>query len=263
MRGGDILRFIDWNISYAGDITRKMEYLQNYLEDDTCVMLQEVKPHAYEYIKTVLADKFNFFYSLDYRKPSRFDSDARKLGVLVLTTKDLGVLNAGTIERSPFPDRTVYVTLKKCGLIIKVLALHSLTGCGYYRSKSVQYDSFAEFIDEYRPDIIGIDANEPQFDHYDMQKMKFFDNGPGAKHFFDEMVNIGLTDAYVRANAIDNYEEGKPLTQSHNIRRKGAVRYDFLFAKDTYSVNSLVYNYKDAVAAGSDHAIIVGDISVG
>lgn len=48
----------------------------------------------------------------------------------------------------------------------------------------------------------------------------------------------------------------------HNIRRKGAVRYDFLFVQDTYSVESLIYNYDEAIAAGSDYAIIVADILV-
>lgn len=257
-----MLRIIDWNISYAGDTEGKVKYLQEYISLDTCVMLQEVKPHAFEYIKTALGEQFKMLYSLDYRKPSKFDSDARKLGVLVLVSKDIEVIDAGTIERSPFPDRTMYATIRKDNEEIRLLALHSLTGCGYYRSKSVQYDSFAEFIDAYRPDIIGIDANEPQVDHYDMRQMQFFDNGPGAKHFFDEMADIGLTDAYVRYNGTDGYEEGQPLTKSHNIRRKGAVRYDFLFVRDTYGVERLTYNYDEAVAAGSDHAIIVSDITV-
>lgn len=256
------MRIIDWNISYAGNIEHKINYLQTLLSEDTCVMLQEVKPYAYEYIKSSLGDKYEMFYSLDYRRPSKFDSDARKLGVLVLLSKGFEIMEAGVIERSPFPDRTVYVTLQKDKRIIKLLALHSLTGCGYYRSKSVQYDSFAEFIDTYHPDIIGIDANEPQIDHYDMRQMQFFDNGPGAKHFFDEMVDIGLTDAYVRFNGTEGYEYGQPLTKSHNIRRKGAVRYDFLFVRDTYRVNALTYNYDEAIAAGSDHAIIVGEVAV-
>lgn len=256
------MRIIDWNISYAGDTERKIEYLKEHLTEATCVILQEVKPHAYEYIKATLADQYEMFYSLEYRKPSKFDSDARRLGVLVLVSKGIEIVEAGVIERSPFPDRTVYVTIKKGGAAVKLLALHSLTGCGYYRSKSVQYDSFAEFIDEYHPDIIGIDANEPQVDHYDMQQMQFFDNGPGAKHFFEEMVSIGLTDAYVRYNGTDGYVEGQPLTKSHNIRRKGAVRYDFLFVRDTYGVEAITYNYDEAVAAGSDHAIIVCNIEI-
>lgn len=256
------MRIIDWNISYAGNTEIKINYLQTHIGENTCIMLQEVKPHAYEYIKAILSDRYDLFYSLEYRKPGKFDSDARKLGVLVLVSKGIEIVEAGVIERSPLPDRTVYVTLKKGEETVKLLALHSLTGCGYYRSKSVQYDSFAEFIDAYRPDIIGIDANEPQVDHYDMRQMQFFDNGPGAKHFFDEMANIGLTDAYVRYNGTEGYEEGQPLTKSHNIRRKGAVRYDFLFVRDTYKVEAISYNYDEAVEAGSDHAIIVSEIAI-
>ena len=257
------LRYINWNISYAGDTEKKIDYLNQFILDETCVILQEVKPHAYEYIKNALSDKFDLFYSLNYRKPSKFDSDARKLGVLIMVSKDIDIIASGVIERSPFPDRTVYVTLRKNGNEIKILGLHSLTGCGYYRTKSIQYDSFAEFIDEYHPDVIGIDANEPQIDHYDISKMEFFDNGPGAKHFFEKIVDIGLVDSYAHFVGAEGYIEGQPLTKSHNIRRKGAVRYDFLFVRDSYKVNNMCYNYDNAIKAGSDHAMIVGDLYTG
>ena len=46
------MRFIEWNISYAGDTKRKIDYLKTLITEDTCIMLQEVKPHAYEYIKS-------------------------------------------------------------------------------------------------------------------------------------------------------------------------------------------------------------------
>ncbi len=254
------LRIIDWNISYAGDIERKISYLKTFVTDNSCIMLQEVTPYAYEHIKNMLGKFYQMIYSLEYRKPSKFDSDARKLGVLILVSKELKIIEAGVIERSPFPDRTVYVTVKKDDKIIKLLSLHSLTGCGYYRAKSVQYDSFAEFIDTFHPDIIGIDANEPQIDHYDIRQMQFFDNGPGAKHFFDEIADIGLSDAFVCFNGTEGHEKGKPLIKSYSICRRGAVRYDFLFVKDTYIVNSLEYKYDEAITAGSDHAIIIGEI---
>ena len=180
-----------------------------------------------------------------------------------MVSKDIDIIASGVIERSPFPDRTVYVTLRKNGNEIKILGLHSLTGCGYYRTKSIQYDSFAEFIDEYHPDVIGIDANEPQIDNYDISKMEFFDNGPGAKHFFNKIVDIGLVDSYAHFVGAEGYIEGQPLTKSHNIRRKGAVRYDFLFVRDSYKVNNICYNYDNAIKAGSDHAMIVGDLYTG
>jgi len=254
------MRFINWNISYAGDTESKFKYLQTVITKDTCVMLQEVKPHAYEYIKEQLQSEYLLFYSLNYRKPSKFDSDARKLGVLIIIHKSFQVEDSGVIERSPFPDRTMYIDFVHDNKNIKVLALHSLTGCGYYRTKSVQYDSFTEFIDNFQPDIIGIDANEPQIDHYDIKQMQFFDNGPGAKHFFDKIDEIGLVDSFVKHNNITVYENGVPLAKSHNIRRKGAVRYDFIFIKNRFEINLMNYYYEDAIKAGSDHALLVCDL---
>ncbi len=251
------MRFINWNISYAGDTESKFKYLQTVITKDTCVMLQEVKPYAYEYIKELLQNDYHLFYSLNYRKPSKFDSDARKLGVLIIIHKSFQVEDSGVIERSPFPDRTMYIKFNCENKSIKVLVLHSLTGCGYYRTKSVQYDSFAEFIDDFQPDIIGIDANEPQIDHYDIKQMEFFDNGPGAKHFFDKIVEIDLVDSFVKHNNIVTCEPGVPLTKSHNIRRKGAVRYDFIFVKNRYEVDAMNYYYDDAINAGSDHALLI------
>lgn len=254
------MRFVNWNISYAGDTESKFNYLQTVIAKDTCVMLQEVKPHAYEYIREQLQNDYNLFYSLNYRKPSKFDSDARKLGVLIIIHKSLQIEDSGVIERSPLPDRTMYVKFIYGDKSIKVLALHSLTGCGYYRTKSVQYDSFTEFIDDFQPDIIGIDANEPQIDHYDIKQMEFFDNGPGAKHFFDKIVEIDLVDSFVKHNNITKCELGVPLTKSHNISRKGAVRYDFVFVKNSYEIDVMNYCYEDAIKAGSDHALLVCDL---
>ena len=106
------MRIVDWNISYAGDIKNKMCYLETLLTDNSIVILQEVKPHAYEYIVQLFQDRYNMIYSLDYRKPGKFDSDARKLGVLVLVSKGVTIIDSGVVERSLFPDRTVYATLR-------------------------------------------------------------------------------------------------------------------------------------------------------
>lgn len=45
------MRFTNRNISYTGDTENKFNYLKTVITEDTCVMLQDVKPHAYEYIK--------------------------------------------------------------------------------------------------------------------------------------------------------------------------------------------------------------------
>ena len=255
------IQVVNWNISYMGNYESKLNFLFSLLHDNYCVLLQEVKPHVCEYIKSKYQDS-TILYSLDYRAPSKFDSDARKLGVMIILSKDILVKESGIIERNVFPDRTLYATVNIGGKELKILALHSITGCSYYRAKSVQYDSFAEFIDTYSPGIIGIDANEPKIDSYDIDKMVFFDNGKGAQTFFHEVKSKGLCDTFVKHKNITDCEEGKPITVSHNVKRKGAVRYDFLFSNNNFEITSCEYLYDEAVKAGSDHAAIVAEFTI-
>ena len=259
---GVLMRIIDWNISYSGDTTPKIEYLLSLLSDEVCVMLQEVKPHIYEYIRNAIGQNYHLLYSLNYRKPSNYDSGARKLGVLIIVSGEAIIKNAGVIERSLFPDRTMYASVDLNGTQYKLLALHSITGCDYKKAKSVQFDTFSEFVDKYQPDVIGIDANEPRFDHYDISQMRFYDNGPGAKTFFETIEKNGLLDSYVAANHITECTEGLPLITSHHIRRKGNVRYDFLFVKNHIKIERMEYQFDQAISAGSDHALLLCDTVV-
>ena len=255
------IQVVNWNISYMGNHESKLEFLFSLLQNNYCVLLQEVKPHVYEYIKSKFQDN-TILYSLNYRTPSTFDSDARKLGVMIILSKNMSVKESGVIERNIFPDRTLYATVSIGGKALKILSLHSITGCSYYRAKSVQYDSFTEFIDTYSPDVIGIDANEPQIDSYDIEKMKFFDNGKGAQIFFHEVKSKGLCDTFVKHKNITYCEEGKPITISHYVKRKGAVRYDYLFSNNNLKIESCEYFYNEAIKAGSDHAAIVAEFVI-
>lgn len=256
------MRIVDWNFSYAGDTAQKIEYLLSLLGGDDCVMLQEVKPHAYELIRSSLQDKYHLLYSLNYRKPGKYDSDARKLGVLIIVPRYALIEETGVIERSLFPDRTMFVTITLNGNRYKMVALHSITGCDYKKAKSVQFQAFAEFVDAYQPDIIGIDANEPLADHWDISQMVFYKNGPGAKIFFETMAKIGLVDSYVVANNVTRCLAGLPLATSHHVRKKGDVRYDFLFVRKDIKIYKMEYQFNEATAAGSDHALLLCDVTI-
>lgn len=256
------LQIIDWNFSCFGYNKRKIEFLFSKAKENCCILLQEIKPEVYEYIKNNYSGKYNFVYSLDYRKPGIFDSEARKLGVLIACSKSVEILNSGVVERNIFPDRTAFATIKYCGIVLKFLVIHSLTGCGYYKAKSIQYESLSEFVREYNPDVIGIDANEPEVDSYDIDKMKFFENGYGAACFFREVRNCGLVDSFVKANKITECSDGECLAVSCKVRRRGLVRYDFIFVNNKIDTEHCEYLYDSSVEAGSDHAMIEAEILI-
>lgn len=258
-----MMKIVNWNISWCNKIEKKISYLRAMIAGDSfIVILQEVRPHDYEFLKQSMDDIANIEYSLNYRIPGKYDTDARKLGVVIFASKDIDILDAKVLNRTLMPDRTLMVDLKYKGDNLRVFGLHSITGCQHLRAKEIQYFSFAEAIDEYQPDIVGIDANEPQYDHYEISKMKFFDNynkGNGCKTFFNAMLEKGLVDSFVKNYDIKNYVEGEYLTTSHVIRRgKKKVRYDFLFINDKKMNDYLCeYDYLRAIDSGSDHAAVI------
>ncbi len=134
------------------------------------------------------------------------------------------------------------------------------------KAKSIQFLSFAECIDEYRPDIVAFDANEPDKDYYTVDGMKFFDNlnkGKGARTFFDTLNQAGLNDAFSIDYETSNYVEGEPLAVSHKLSRGNkAKRYDFVFVNNKIKVDEIDYKYDVATMAGSDHALIEMSVKI-
>lgn len=263
------MNIIHWNISYNAKKEQIAEKLMKELrEGDTIACLLEVTKTTYQFLRDKFDEQFRFVYSLDHRAPGDYDSKVRKLGVLIIVPSKMKILYCGVLRRTPYPDRTAFATISdENERIFRILSLHSVTGCNFYRGKSVQFDSFAEAIKEYNPDIVTIDANEPEVDHWDIRQMVFFDNGDkgnGAKHFFTSTIENNLTDAYACVYNKDTYLPGEPLATSHRVsnEKSGRRRYDFIFAKpDLFKVDACTYAYAEALEASADHAIVRASLS--
>jgi len=263
------MRYINWNINCKSNIDKIISLITSVMTSGDCIIaLQEVMPKAAFEIRNRLGDDYNIEYSLDYRIPGEFDTNNRKLGVMILVSKDIKLLDSGVCDRSVFPDRTLFANVEYKGRKLKIVALHSLTGVSFKMAKAAQFRTWAEYVNSFSPDIVSFDANEPKVDHYDISEMKFFDQGAGdgrkgAKLFFETLENQGLRDVLVDDYDTSNYVAGEPLAVSHIIGSTGAKRrYDFVFAKRDMDVLNVMYLYEDAIAATSDHAMVVVDFKV-
>ncbi|SCY69762.1 hypothetical protein SAMN02910292_02554 [Lachnospiraceae bacterium XBB2008] len=264
------MKVLHWNISYNANADQIYSELQKYASESFVCILLEVLPKCKEKLEDLFGDSVNLSYSLDYRIPGKFDAKNRIMGVLLLTSKDISIIEASVFNRSIFPDRTIWARLgiNMNGNVdeIRIAGLHSVTGCDYKKAKSANFRSFAEAIDEFQPDILTMDANEPDVDHYQIEKMVFFErNGKGAEIFFKELVKVGLKDIYALRFNPQEYVPGEPLAISHMLKgkEKRGCRYDFIFADtDRFDINTVIYDYENAVAASADHAIIVSDMSL-
>lgn len=256
------MKYLDWNIKCYCNIDSIVDLIVSKADKHQCIIaLQEVMPKNVTKIIERMSEDFYIVYSLDYRPADdEFDTDNRRLGVMLLISKDYEVIDSGVFSRCLFPERTLYATIKDNGVERRVMTLHSITGVSFKMGKAVQFRSFAESIRDYKPDIISLDANEPKIDHYDIEQMEFFDqgdSGKGAKLFFDEILRNGLVDIYTKGYNTSLFKKGEPLITSHVLPNKEPRRYDFVFAKDNMEVRSVQCLYKEACEASSDHALIV------
>lgn len=256
------MKIIDWNISYNGAPGPKVNLLKETVGDDNfIIILQEVTPAQYEVIKESFG---NICYSLDYRKPGKYDTKQRELGVAIACSDDIVIRSADVLSRCLLPDRALMADLEYNGKPLRVIGMHSITGISHKRAKSMQFLSFAESIDEFKPDIVAFDANEPAIDHYDIEKMEFFDNqdhGKGAETFFKTLHNTGMQDVYLVNYDVENYTKGEPLAVSHRFEvNNKSKRYDFIFMSKDIAVSQSDYLYDEAIKAGSDHALIVCEV---
>jgi hypothetical protein len=261
------MKIFNWNISYSCNIEKICNEIENnILNSSFIITLQEVTASSYEYIRERFCSIANFFYSLNNRTPGKFDTKSRKLGVLLILSKDIDVIETGVCHRCLLPERTLFATIKYNNQELKVISLHSITGCDHKKAKSIQFYSFAELVDFYKPDILTFDANEPSKDHYEIKNMQFFDNkdkGLGAKTFFNVIDEIGLVDAFINNYDKSKFLENQPLTVSHFVGvKKDPKRYDFMFLNKKLDALSIKYEMERSLIASSDHSYIIAEVNI-
>ena len=126
----------------------------------------------------------------------------------------------------------------------------------------------AEIVKSFSPDIVTVDANEPQTDHWDINQMEFFDNrdkGNGARNFFTSIAQNGMKDAYSCVFDKDSFVPGEYLATSHLVARgkKRERRYDFIFVHSgTFDVKNCSYSFEEARQASADHAIVRAELEI-
>lgn len=260
------MKVLDWNIKCYCDANKIADYLLEKTTDTECIItLQEVMPDRASILRERLGDRLHIAFSLDYRLPDEeFDTDNRRLGIMILVSKDMTIVEEGIFTRCLFPERTLYAVIQnKDKKQIKVSSFHSITGVSFKMGKAVQFRSFAECIRDFKPDIVTMDANEPKTDHFEIAGMDYFDqgdDGKGARLFFNQL-NNNLRDAYVDNYDTDQYKKGSPLAVSHVLPNGAERRYDFIFANREYMVSECIYHYEESCEANSDHALIEADLT--
>ena len=133
---------------------------------------------------------------------------------------------------------------------------------------SAQFLAIADFLNERQFDFLCFDINEPKLDSYDISKLEFFDQkgdkGKAASYILGENKAHGLSDAFRQyiSEKKNEYLNKSPLETSFIVTGGIEKRYDYIFSSNNWEVNNLEYLYKEAIFAGSDHAMVIGEFNL-
>lgn len=246
------LQIIQWNISYSCKIDKIANFILANIEGHTIVCLQEVLAMHKDRLIERLAPT-DYAYSLDYRKPGLFDAKNRRMGVLTMLFGGV-IEEVKVLERTVFPDRTLYTKMRIGDEAVSLLNFHSITGVGYKKAKGANFVSIAEFLHQTVDlDFFCCDANEPQVDSFDACEMKFWKmNSKEASLIFGKEKVHHLTDPVQTDPLLFDV-----LPFSY-ITGKNRRRYDFIYRSGRWTTKRFDFYYDESIEASSDHAMVVG-----
>ena len=247
------LQLIQWNIKINSNVDKIIEYLNLKIQESAIINLQEVSMNNYQKIYESL--KIDSLYSLNFRKPGKYEGKNRYMGVMTLV--NVGeIVTSQLINSSIFPERTLYSAIDIGGILISNLNFHSLTGVDYKKAKSSNFASIASFLSGNNVDIISCDANEPNIDSFNDDEIECFDNrdkGKMANLLFGKEKIHSLVDSYKQYCRSKNE---KIETGYSHITGGKKKRYDFIYCKKEWKILCSESNYQESIKYTSDHALI-------
>jgi endonuclease/exonuclease/phosphatase family metal-dependent hydrolase len=172
----------------------------------------------------------------------------------------------------PFPDKALVADLACVAGPMRVASVHIPPGSRDRETKVASLLQVAAWLKANpRRTLMGIDANTPRVDHPDLGQSVWW--GKGEEGLLGQGATHGARDTYrdfLGANPqmldiIVRSRPSGPLATSHRRGHgKGQrdCRYDFVLATPDIRVHSVAYHYEAAIAAGSDHALVVAELEM-
>lgn len=262
------LTFATWNISVLNRLRDQAALLRHIYWD--VLALQEINQAAFEHLVAKVEPTAAVF---SLRLPPRIRTEAkrRRCGCAILTRKPFTIRSSGLLKAAPLPERALFADLDAGNRRLQVWSVHVPPGVNWGQRKPETFVAVAKALAALDgPALVGIDANAPKTDHPDIRQNEWWWDeepdllGPKPLHPLRDVLRDHLGRHPERLRLVRQLRPSGPLEVSHlrGSVRKVPCRYDFILASPHFTVADVKHLYQDAVAAGSDHALVTAELSI-
>jgi endonuclease/exonuclease/phosphatase family metal-dependent hydrolase len=289
------LRVVSWNLDSrpTGLLDAKVALLRKVAPD--LALLQEVRrpvyktllPHALAHER--MFERTRLFswgtLSTDLSHPPGSD---RRLGCAVLGVSATALLSARLLPADTFPvpgAEMLSFLHRTVAARVAVPGGRTLTTCSFHARSAVSRETdalkpafhtgIAAWLESQPGTVVfGMDAGAPAVDHPDPTRSEFAWPSGGGETLGEDLL-LGPRPVHALGDALRRWLEADPermaglraerprgpLAVSHCIAGR-PVRYDHIWTTADIEVVRVEYLYEEAMAAGSDHALVVADLEL-
>ncbi len=260
------LRIASWNVRGMPHPADQLRLLADQNPD--ILLLQDVGPSAVR----AVADSHLWDHIADtWSFPISSQGVARRGGCLIAATGEWVLGSALPVPDLLLSNRSLAVTATHGQATLTLLSCYAPTNTGPGRKERPGYfNALAAWLSTVStPVVLGMDANGPRVDHADIKQSRWWTQeealvlGAGAPT--EDVLRLWYADHPAELKRRLRYYPNGPLADSYHRGRKGKYlrcRYDGIRVSPGIGVIDVRYLYKDAVQAGSDHALVVADIEL-
>lgn len=273
------MRVVSWNVAFRNNAAARQGKLLQKLAPDL-MLLQEINRSSVE----ILAEEAGAEWlapAVDLRVAEPGEPVARSRGVAVAGRGALG--RAWLPIDVAMPERVLAVEACIDGNPVTALSYHAPPGVTWGLVKPRQAVALAAWLAGLQgPVVLGADANTPLIDAADFAHTRTHWHtgdpklrgepgddqmwGPGKVHHLQDALRSWIAENPGSSEALSAPPLG-PLAVTHRTgKRKSSPgtprRFDCLWITRDWSVKHIGHLYEDAIAAGSDHAIVIAELAL-
>jgi hypothetical protein len=273
------VRVVSWNVAFRNNAAAQQGKLLQKLAPDL-MLLQEINRSSIE----ILAEEAGADWlvpAVDLRVAELGESAALSRGVAIAGRGELG--RAWLPIEVAMPERVLAVEACIDGSPVTAVSYHAPPGVTWGLVKPRQAVAAAAWLAGLPgPVVLGADANTPLIDaaefahtrtHWHTGDPKLCGEpgddqmwGPAKVHHLQDALRSWIAENPGSSEALSAPPLG-PLAVTHRTgKRKSSAgtarRFDCLWITGDCSVKHIGHLYEDAIAAGSDHAIVIAELAL-
>jgi endonuclease/exonuclease/phosphatase family metal-dependent hydrolase len=274
------VRVVSWNLNFRGVGGARSEGALLRELDPDLILLQEVNLGSAGILRQTAGVDW-LICAAELRVGSPDDRRVRSRGVAI-AGRGPAPRRAWVPEDVPLPERILLAETTIDGHELLAVSYHAPPGVSWGITKPRQAVAFARWLSARQgPVLLGADANTPQIDAADFAATRTHWHtgsrhlngepgddllfGPGKIHPLEDGLRRWLADHPDEVAASTDHS-ASPLAITHRTgKRRNSPgtgrRFDSIWITGHWTVRHIAHLYDEGIAAGSDHAVVVADLT--